>query len=409
MNTTLKILLKSGFSNAVAQGFYRAAILLAVAIYSSHSNNVAAFAVETSLMTMLVTMQSLGAAGLSQAANIFLSSAKSGAEYSANFLGILLLSVLLSFTFSQLLWFDTLLISFNEQWMVVFLENKKILMLSVFALCQSAVFRGFLQSKFQYQQLAFTSIVAAVTILLCINDVVGELSLLESYVISVAVEFFFLVLFVLLAFGKSAFQSAGREIPFLKLLRFTIPAMLNGLFLMPVGVIVILLLSKFSSMQELASYNVGMQVRNAIVFIPVAFLPVLLTHFSKTSTEDVKKSAVNSLIGSVAFSALLVLFVSFLKLLAIPPLHVLSWVDVISVGLASILFCYNSVIGTLLAVELKSFLGLFFNASWAVVNLLFSYVFIAGYGFRSGGLLALAVSYSYLTIVQTVYFRKSHA
>ena len=393
----IKKIINLGGLNALSQGFYRLSILL-MYVFSA-SSNVENFAINSTIITFLVTFQSLGVAGLSLAANTYIPKFKEKENiYTKVIIDIslilaLVVSIIFFFCINILL--DKILVS-----VVNISINYQFLAFFIFILCFSGVFKGFYYAKERINYLVITSFVSAISLLS--SYFIFKFSLLNSYLVSVFVEFLFLTLFLFKFLDiKSVLKIKASSFYYRELFRFIVPASASGMILMPVNMIVLYILGFLNSVVIISIFNYGMQIRNLIIFIPSVLGSIFLKILSDNNGKNTffYMLLINFLISLVAS-----LFLIFVKALGFSYMDLINFTDLIILCLGSILFSINSVVGNKIVSLLKTKVGFYFNVIWAVSFILFTYLSIVIN--LVSPFFGLLCAYIVLTIIQFLYVRK---
>lgn len=360
-------ILKSGLLNSFSQGLYRVSILFLFFFYiSSNPNN----ALDTTIVILLITFQSMGAAGLSMAAITFISKNKEKYVYSKI---ILIISFILSLIFSLIFLFslDVILSFILTEFNYISNFDKIIFSLSVFVLCLTSTLKGFYYA-FDNTKLIFLSSLVAVTSLFFGFFITNDL--VYSYVLSSFFEFFVL-LFVMFKFLKIS-EVMKSDIDFIKfnnIMKFILPSFLSSFFLMPINVIVIGIIGNFYNDKMVNLYNLGMQIRNAIIFLPSSFSPIILKFFSSLSFNN-KKNIIYILYSLITAFALF--FIIILKYIFYNYFLIINYFDIFLIGIAS-LFCSLTMVNFNNDLSLfNASRVLFFNVFWGLSFVFFSYILL---------------------------------
>lgn len=393
----IKKIINLGGLNALSQGFYRLSILL-MYVFSA-SSNVENFAINSTIITFLVTFQSLGVAGLSLAANTYIPKFKEKENiYTKVIIDIslilaLVVSIIFFFCINILL--DKILVS-----VVNISINYQFLAFFIFILCFSGVFKGFYYAKERIDYLVITSFVSAISLLS--SYFIFKFSLLNSYLVSVFVEFLFLTLFLFKFLDiKSVLKIKASSFYYRELFRFIVPASASGMILMPVNMIVLYILGFLNSVVIISIFNYGMQIRNLIIFIPSVLGSIFLKILSDNNG---KNTFFYMLLINFLISLVVSLFLIFVKALGFFYMDLINFTDLIILCLGSILFSINSVVGNKIVSLLKTKVGFYFNVIWAVSFILFTYLSIVIN--LVSPFFGLLCAYIVLTIIQFLYVRK---
>ena len=192
---------------------------------------------------------------------------------------------------------------------------------------------------------------------------------------------------------------------------FSVPAVLSGLLFSPVNwACVALLVSQKDGYSEMGLYSAANQWRAAVLFIPSMLagvaLPMLSNLSGAASKPQYRKVLMINLLLTLAVSGT----VAFFLVVAAGPIMraygpgFCQGADVLRIiALVTTLMAVNSVIGQAIASRGNMWIGLLFNALWAVVILGATYTLVQ----RGMGALGLAwamlISYLLHTVWQGVY------
>lgn len=326
-------ILKSGLLNAFSQGLYRLSILFLFFLYvSTNPNN----ALDTTIVILLITFQSMGAAGLSMAAITFITKHKDKYEYSKV---ILIISFILSLIFSLIFFFMLdIILSFTLSEVNIISNFEKIfLSFSILILCLSSTLKGFYYA-FDNTKLIFLASLAAVFSLVFTFFITKNL--IYSYILS-SISEFIILFFVMFRFLKIS-KIIKANIDYDKInniLKFILPSFLSSFFLMPVNVLVMGFIGNFYSDKMVNLYNLGMQIRNAIVFLPSSFSPIILKVFSSSVLNN--KNIIYILYSVITFCVLI--FIIILKGIFFNYFLIIDYFDIILIGMASLFYSLSMV------------------------------------------------------------------
>lgn len=391
----IRKVLSFGIINALSQGVYRASILLVYML--STNNDLELFALNSTIIMLLTVFQSLGTAGLTLAANTFIPKyQKQQAAYSKVIINISLLTATVAAVISYAT-IDFIIPTILPD-SIEYARSFKYLSIIIFLLCLSGVYRGFFFAKERYYSLAITSLFSALSII--ISFFIFDFGLLNSYLISVLVEFFLLQI-ILSSFIslRETYQQITNKTQYKEVISFIVPASISGLMLTPVNIVILYILGLFNSPGLVSTFNYGMQIRNVIIFLPSVLGSVFLKFLSDNGeySDKIKQMVVIN----VVISSLVSLLVIIGKLFNFEYLNIISLSDIIILSIGCLLFSLNSVIGNKIVSSLETHMGLLFNTIWAAVFIITTYLSYL-YNVPSP-FLGLLIAYVVLTIVQTKY------
>jgi len=195
--------------------------------------------------------------------------------------------------------------------------------------------------------------------------------------------------------------------------KFSVPAIIGGLFVDPVNWICgALLVNQPHGFAEMGAYNAAYQWRQAIQYFPMTLstiaLPILSNLYGKEDKTEYKHLLRSNLMLNSVVAVIAVIAVSFASRMIMQSyggeFAANSMVLVLlacSAGLVSISF----VIGSAILSSGKAWHGFAFNALWAVLMLMCAYTLIPGYGSK-GLALANLIAYIVLVAAQLLYLRK---
>lgn len=388
-------LLKNGILNAISQGLYRFSILFLFFLHIKGSSGTALY---TTIIMMLLTFQSLGTAGLSMAAITFISKYEEKYSYLKN---IIIIAIVLAISFSIFFYFSFNFIIesiLSNSYYITNIE-KIYLSLSVFLLCGTSVIKGFYYA-FNKNYLIFFASLSAVFFLLAFFFITNNL--IYSYLFSVVVEFFVLIIFFANFLSFSQFRNSKYEYHKVKeILKFIIPSFLSSFFLMPVNIVVLSFIGNFYSEKIVNLYNLGLQIRNALIFLPSSFSPILL---KITSSSLVVKESGNIKIIYLLYSLITIFSIFlllFIKQIMVDYFELISYADIVFLGIGA-LFCSLSMVNfnNDLA-KLRVNFVFFCNIFWGILCVLISYIFYSLLDYNI--FIPLALSYIGLFIFQLIF------
>lgn len=190
--------------------------------------------------------------------------------------------------------------------------------------------------------------------------------------------------------------------------RFSMPAVLSGLMVSPITWLTNkFLVSMPSGYENMAIFDIAMQWRSTVLFIPIALCQLALPMLSSAKGENYIQILKKNILLNFIISFLIVIIIILLIPLILSfygdeyqeaslPLKIML--------ITTVLIAVNNVVGQAIASLDKMWLGFLFNMIWGVIILLLSYYFIV---IHKKGVIGLCYSYliSYIfhTIIQYSY------
>lgn len=191
--------------------------------------------------------------------------------------------------------------------------------------------------------------------------------------------------------------------------RFSLPAMLSTLMVMPVFLGVKMMLANFDGFGAVGLYGAADQWKTMILFVPSAMSRIALPILSNIRSKGEIKTYVKVLLINIAMNAAVTLVLSFIVILLSRYILMLYGKDFIEpmplilLSLSTIFTSIASVVGLAIASQAKMWIGFGFNLLWGAAALTLSYIFLCrGYG-ASGVAGAILLSYFMHTILQSFY------
>lgn len=197
-------------------------------------------------------------------------------------------------------------------------------------------------------------------------------------------------------------------------IKFSLPAALNGILIVPVAWLGNALLIEYAGTGEMGIYSAAFTWRNFVLMIPALVaqvsLPFLSGLHSLKNYRDYYKILKLNVWINFSVASIVAVIISLLSGL-IMETYGESFVSgkfvLVVLMLSSILASINSVVGQALNSQGKVWLGVFFNFGWALAFLFFAQLFLwRGYGSMA---LALAhlIAYAMHTLWQSWYVQRS--
>lgn len=196
---------------------------------------------------------------------------------------------------------------------------------------------------------------------------------------------------------------------YLKLLyKFTLPAALSSFMVTPAFWIVRTMLVKKCGFEELAIYEAADQWKVIILFIPSAISQVVLPILSSLSIDDNNKFW-KILRINLSFNAGVTFLIAFIVSCCSPLIMSLygnnytNYSVFVVLAFSTVFSSMASIVGLSISSRTKMWIGFAFNSLWALMLILFSFLFLY-YGFRALGVaLSILISYIIHSINQLIY------
>ncbi|MBF2066081.1 MAG: oligosaccharide flippase family protein [Calothrix sp. C42_A2020_038] len=189
--------------------------------------------------------------------------------------------------------------------------------------------------------------------------------------------------------------------------KFTLPNFLNNILVAPVLWLGNTALAhQPNGYSEIAVFNAANQYRSLLLFLPLIIGRISLPIFSSVLSENKKKSTVKTFIITVLSSILIILPIASLMSIFSEQLMIVygsefgkygSVLIVMLIGLS--LNGITAPIGNLIIASGKIWLGFFMNLSWAILFLIFTWIFTQ----KNLGAFGLALSYTIAYTLHSVW------
>lgn len=318
----IKKLLLSSFISSGSQGLYRLVIL--VLIFSHSLKDLEIFSKYSSLITMLIVFQSLGSMGILSSAITLLTKYQNDKKYN----DILITFIFISIIFSLIFFLIAYIYVYKSG-----LEENPLYFSFITSLLIHVVFvKGYLNFKEQYLNLSLISIISCVFIGLV--GFISSLNLFEIYTYAVIVESLLLIgLFLININIYEILKSKILLVNIFSILKFMIPISLAGFMIVPANAIIINFLNYFGETKELAIFNLGLQIRNILTFIPSVVAVIFLRQIFKNE----KSNRVNFFISMLSI-ILIVIFIYFLKFFNFKYLNIISYSDIFFISISAFFY-----------------------------------------------------------------------
>ncbi|NMH25349.1 oligosaccharide flippase family protein [Flavobacterium solisilvae] len=290
----------------------------------------------------------------------------------------------------------------------------KIAGILLFFTALNGVQKGILSGFEKFKIIAINSIIASVISLFC--QIIGaKIYGLDGIIIGFGVNFF--ILYILNYFSINKITNKEYQFRIFSkqnfkeiniIWKFSIPAVLSGLMVSPVTWLTNkFLVSLPKGYEQMAIFDIAMQWRTTVLFIPVALcqiaLPMLATAKNENYFQILKKNILLNFVVAFIIVMIVIAFIPFILSFygdeyrnAVLPMTIML--------VTTILIAINNVVGQAIASLDKMWLGFIFNMLWGVIILLLSYYYLI---LRKEGVIGLCYSYliSYIshTIIQYSY------
>ncbi|WP_180073513.1 MULTISPECIES: hypothetical protein [unclassified Acinetobacter] len=317
-----KLFLMNSFFSSLSQGLYRLIILFLIFSYSL--NDIELFAVYSSLITMLIVFQSIGSMGILSSSIAILTKNKNSGNFYNLLKSFLLISIILSIIFS--------VISYVYIEKMALINNPFYFSFLVATLIHIVFFKGYLNFKEKYLQLSLISFLVSIFILILIF--LSNFNLFEIYSYSIIFEsLFFLIFFLFNADIPEILKSEILIEDIKEILKFMIPISFAGFMIVPANALIINLFNYFKEIEELSKFNLGLQLRNVLTFIPSVIAVIFLRQIFKIQ----EKNNLNIMLSF--FSIVIIDIVVFsLKYNNFSYLKLIDYTEIIYISLSSLLY-----------------------------------------------------------------------
>ena len=254
----------------------------------------------------------------------------------------------------------------------------------------AAVFRSFLIGLENYKNVAFLELFSTIIYVLTSTLLTRTFGIIGA-IASLGV----LHLIRLICFGRKVFLYCRENKILLHLcydreiidvlLKFTLPAFVASIFVIPVNWFVNSLITKSFGFSEMAIYSVAMQWKTFIIYIPTQMnqlRPIYADLYGKRETKKLNKLLFKSSVGSFGIVLPFVLMGIFFRhvILSFYGAHYVNGRAVFSIIMLTMIpYSLQMQIGSYLQAIGKMWIGLFLNVVWALVYTGTAYLFI-GYG-----------------------------
>lgn len=362
------MLMRNGVLSTASNAVQRISVLI-LYVYASGVTDGHEYGLATSLIAVCVAIGSLSSISLGQISNRTLSRLKNARTVKKMEAAIFQVSFLISaFVGGVFSLFGQLLIEVvvNE---TVERQAAYAVSIGLFSLSFSFCLKGYMHAKFKYLILVLSSIASTFLLLVSYAYFYYEgvvLSLLYAYVLMLVSELLVLLAFLIPGLLRNGYLFA---VPNKRLVwpvvRLAWLSSLNGMIVMPVNVFLIGLLTTWHGAETAGKYNLLVQVRNAIVFIPNGFASVFLSLMAAKKEAlsffySVKVMAVVS--GIAAFCVLFCVFASGLMAAYEGYQEAL-----VLTAFTAILMAVNINFGQFFIANNRPWIGIMANSIWAIL------------------------------------------
>ena len=191
--------------------------------------------------------------------------------------------------------------------------------------------------------------------------------------------------------------------------KFSIPAMLSSLMVIPVFWYVKTLLVQQDGFGALAIFDAADQWKMIILFIPGAVARIVLPILSNIHGGREHRTYIKVLLLNIAINAAITLFMTLLVIIGGKYIMLLygkgfnETTPLVLLAVSTLFTSIATVVGAAIASRAKMWIGLGFNLFWGIMTVAFSYYFLRqGYG-ASGLAGAILLSYIIHASLQTLY------
>ena len=386
------MIIKDGLKNSFANGISRILVICSF-IFSSNFMIESDYALSTSLITLCITFQMLGASGITIGFNYFTSKYKHSKilyTYHTNLVLILFLMILFIgiFIFVSLNFinFGGILSEFSKG------EINYLILYVVLTILSSSA-KGILLAYQKINTIFTVNILSSLFMLISIgciyfSSTFGKLTLFIPIITGVIVEAFLYFSFTknLIKFKKKFLGNTG-EIK--EITKYIIPSTASSILIQPINIYLLNLISISGSQKELTTYNIYNQLRNMMTFVQSSIATISLSRMTK-NIEEFRKAfwvtnATSVFVAIVFFLCSSIIF-SLYNLNLGDDLIIISSILCIHVLFSSLSLIY----GQKLNAKGKTMLGLVANLLWVffilvitlfgllVINLINLILLIAG-------------------------------
>lgn len=209
--------------------------------------------------------------------------------------------------------------------------------------------------------------------------------------------------------GMSCLRNRLSREDFSFLWKFSFPAALSSMLVLPVFWYVKTLLVKANGFVEMASFDVADQWRIFILFIPDALSKIVLPILSNVNNEgnrlQYKRVLLANIILNMSVTLFLVLFVFFLgeHILHLYGTNFNDTTTLFFLSISTLFASIATVVGQAIASKSKMWHSFVFNLIWAIMLVLFSNQFISQNMGAIGLSLSFLLSYVFHAVFQSIY------
>ena len=193
------------------------------------------------------------------------------------------------------------------------------------------------------------------------------------------------------------------------LYKFSLPAALSSLLVTPVFWMARTLLVRNGGFDEMAVYEAAEQWRVIILFIPMSISQVVLPILSSTVSDGMDKYwkvlKYNLFLNvSIAFFIAVIVCASSPIIMSLYGKEYSNYLPIVFLALSTIFSAICNVVGHAISSRAKMWQGLAFNIIWAILLMVFTYLFVVQFEYGSLGLaLAVLLAYLFHCINQSFY------
>lgn len=273
----------------------------------------------------------------------------------------------------------------------------------------NGVQKGILSGFEKFKEIAINSIIASV--ISVITQIIGAIAFgLNGIIIGFGINFFLLYILNYYSINKvtaKEYKFSLFEVENFKeskiIWKFSLPAVLSGLMVSPVTWMTNkFLVSLPKGYEQMAVFDIAMQWRATVLFIPIALCQIALPMLSSAKKENYNQILKKNILLNFTIS----LFVVIIVIICIPFIinfygneYANAYDPLVIMLLTTILIAINNVIGQAIASMDKMWLGFLFNLIWGIAILISSYYLVI---IRKQGVLGLCYSYLISYVIHTV-------
>lgn len=195
------------------------------------------------------------------------------------------------------------------------------------------------------------------------------------------------------------------------ILRYSIPATLSSLLVVPTYWLSKILLVKIDGYEQLSVFEAADQLKVVILFIPGAIsrivLPILSNVYNPSNKDLFNKTLKTNIYLNVGIASIISIVVICLSdfLMSLYGHGFEDNQTLIYLSISTVFSSLAGVVGSAIYSRAKMWPSFFWNLSWSILFISFSYIFVTlGYGAR-GLALALMFAYFFHSLFQIIYLK----